>query len=240
MKLGKTVWNLAWWAVAIALAVAGYAIFFIAPRELTMGSIQRIFYFHASTGISAYLCFFLSFLASIGYLASRQPRWDWMAVSTAEVGLAFDTVVLITGPIWAKPVWGTWWVWDARLTLAFIVELLYIAYLLLRRLSTEMDRRALISAVFGIFAFLDVPLAYFSVRWWRTEHPGPVIAGGPNNGLDPRMWHIFAFTWLALLALMILMIRDRYRLEAMRQTVSDWKAEEDLGLDVAEGKEVTQ
>ena len=236
MKRNAGAWGLAWLATAIVLALAGYAIFFVAPRELTMGEIQRIFYFHAASGLSAYIAFFVSFLACIGYLASRQPRWDWMAVATAEVGLAFNTVVLITGPIWAKPVWGIWWTWDARLTLEFILELLYVAYLLLRALVTEPDRRAMISGVFGVFAFLDVPLSYFSIRWWRTEHPQPVIGGGPGSGLDPHMWHVFLFAWIGLVALMVVMIRDRYRLEQARWELAEISAEYEAGAAEAEMK----
>ena len=169
MKSRERLWGLATLATAIVLGLAGYAIFFIAPRELTMGNIQRIFYFHVASGFCSYLAFFVSFFGCIGYLASRQPEWDWLAVATAEVGLVFTTVVLITGPIWAKPVGGVWWTWDARLTLEFILELLYVAYLILRAMVPEPGRRAMISSIFGIFAFLDVPLSYFSIRWWRTR-----------------------------------------------------------------------
>jgi heme exporter protein C len=240
MKQIAVAWRLAWLATAIVLAVAGYAIFFVAPRELTMGDIQRIFYFHASSGMLADLAFFISFLGCVGYLASRQPKWDWMAVAAAEVALAFNTVVLITGPIWARPVWGVWWTWDARLTLQFVLELLYVAYLLLRVLVTEPDRRAMISAVFGIFAFLDVPLSYFSIRWWRTLHPQPVIGGGPGSGLDPRMWQVFLLASIGLLALIILMIRDRYRLEKARWELAEMSAEIEASEQAMEMKEVSR
>jgi heme exporter protein C len=240
MKQNAVAWRLAWLATAIVLAVAGYAIFFVAPRELTMGDIQRIFYFHASSGMLADLAFFISFLGCVGYLASRQPKWDWMAVAAAEVALAFNTVVLITGPIWARPVWGVWWTWDARLTLQFVLELLYVAYLLLRVLVTEPDRRAMISAVFGIFAFLDVPLSYFSIRWWRTLHPQPVIGGGPGSGLDPRMWQVFLLASIGLLALIILMIRDRYRLEKARWELAEMSAEIEASEQAMEMKEVSR
>lgn len=233
MKRNAGAWRLAWLAAAIMLALAGYAIFFVAPRELTMGNIQRIFYIHVSSAWTAFLAFFISFFGCIGYLASRQPKWDWLAVATAEVGLAFTGIVLITGPIWAKPVWGIWWTWDARLTTTFILGLLYAAYLLLRALMAEPERRAMISAVFGIFAFLDVPLCYFSIRWWRTLHPQPVIAGGPNSGLDPRMWQVILFVWAGLLVLMVLMIRDRYRLEKARWELAETAAEVEARSDEA-------
>ncbi|HVB99952.1 MAG TPA: cytochrome c biogenesis protein CcsA [Candidatus Dormibacteraeota bacterium] len=227
MKPNERAWGWTAIATAVVLGLSGYAIFFIAPREITMGQIQRIFYFHAASGMVAYLAFFISFLACIGYLASRQAEWDWMAVATAEVGLAFNTVVLITGPIWAKPVWGIWWTWDARLTLEFVLQLLYIAYILLRVMVGEPERRAVISAVFGIFAFLDVPLSYFSIRWWRTEHPQPVIGGGPGSGLNPTMWQVFLFSGIGLLALMAIMSRERYRLELLRHEFAELAAAEE-------------
>jgi heme exporter protein C len=239
-KSKERIWGLVMLATAIALALAGYAIFFVAPRELTMGNIQRIFYFHAASGMIGFLAFFISFFGCIGYLASRQMEWDWLAVSTAEVGLVFTTIVLITGPIWAKPVWGIWWTWDARLTLEFILELLYVAYLLLRVMLNEPGRRALVSSVFGIFAFLDVPLSYFSIRWWRTEHPQPVIGGGPGSGLNPVMWQVFLFAGVGLVALMVIMIRDRYRLEALRHKVDELSSDIEEDSELLETKEVTQ
>lgn len=239
MKSSERGWQLAAIATAAVLGLSGYAIFFFAPREATMGQIQRIFYFHAGTGMVAYLGFFVSFMACIGYLASRQPEWDWMAVATAEVGLAFNAVVLITGPIWAKPVWGIWWTWDARLTLDFVLELLYIAYILLRTMVNAPERRAMVSSVFGIFAFLDVPLSYFSIRWWRTEHPQPVIAGGPGTGMSPRMWDVFILTGIGLLALMIILCRERYRLEALRHQMAELEADaEEQEPEPLETKEV--
>jgi heme exporter protein C len=127
----------------------------------------------------------------------------------------------VTGPIWAKPVWGIWWTWDARLTTTFVLWLLYVSYLLLRTLVSDAERRAIVSAVFGIFAFLDVPLVYMSIRLWRTQHPQPVIAGGTGSGLDPQMWRVFLICWAALLALMVLLLRQRYRLEALRHEVEE-------------------
>jgi len=163
--------GLATLGVALLLAVAGYSALFVAPTEATMGLIQRIFYFHVPFGWSAFVAFFISFLCSIGYLRSRAPKWDWLAVSSAEVGVPFVTVLLITGPIWAHPVWGIWWTWDARLTSTFVLWVLYVCYLLLRTLIDEPERRAVVSAVFGIFAAFDVPLVYFSIWFFRTQHP---------------------------------------------------------------------
>ena len=137
-------------------------------------------------------------------------------MSSAEVGLAFITTVLITGPIWAKPAWGIYWTWDARLTSTFVLWLLYICYLLLRTLIEEPDRRALLSALFGIFSFLDVPLVFGAIRWWRTQHPAPVIMGDGNSGLEPVMKATFFFSVLAMHVLMVFLIMERNRLEKLR------------------------
>ena len=208
-------------AVAALLFVAGYAALFIAPTERSMGVVQRIFYFHVPSAWTAFVAFFIVFIANIAYLTRRRQQWDWLAVSAAEVGLAFCTVVLVTGPLWAKPVWFIWWTWDARLTSTLVLWLLYLTYLLLRTLVDDPARRAIVSAVFGIFAFLDVPLVYMSIRWWRTQHPQPVIAGGEGSGLDPLMWRVFLLCWAALLGLMVLLLRQRYRLERARHQLAE-------------------
>jgi heme exporter protein C len=202
--------------VLLLIAAAAYAALFVAPTERSMGVIQRIFYLHVPSAWAAFMAFFICFIANLQYVFRRQPRWDWLGVSSAEVGLAFTTVVLVTGPIWAHPVWGIWWTWDARLTSTFVLWLLYVSYLLLRTLIEEPDRRALLSSLFGIFAFLDVPLVYGSIRWWRTQHPQPVILGAPGSGLDPRMRSVLFFCGIAMLGLMSLLLRQRYQLEALR------------------------
>src|SRR5882757_9722586 len=190
-------------AVAILLVIASaYASFFIAPEERTMGVIQRIFYFHVASAWAGFTAFFLCFIGNLLYVWKRAQKYDWLGVSSAEVGLACITVVLITGPIWAHPVWGIWWTWDARLTSTFVLWLLYVAYLMLRTLIEEPERRALLSALFGIFAFIDVPLVFGSIRWWRTQHPQPVIMGEPGSGLDPVMLKVLLFSWLPMLTLM--------------------------------------
>jgi heme exporter protein C len=213
-------------AVAILLVIASaYASFYIAPEERTMGVIQRIFYFHVASAWAGFTAFFLCFLGNLLYVWRRKQKYDWLGVSGAEVGLAFTTVVLITGPIWAHPVWGIWWTWDARLTSTFVLWLLYVSYLLLRTLVEEPDRRALLSSLFGIFAFLDVPLVFGAIRWWRTQHPQPVIMGGQGSGLDPTMKAVFFFTAFAMHVFMAFLIVERYSLEKM-QTEADFLARE--------------
>ncbi len=142
------------------------------------------------------MAFFISFVVQHRVsCASRTPKWDWLAVSAAEVGVAFVTVMLVTGPIWAHPVWGIWWTWDARLTSTFVLWVLYVCYLLLRTLIDEPERRAVVSAVFGIFAAFDIPLVYFSIWFFRTQHPQPVI--GDGGSLDPRMLDVLLLCWAA-------------------------------------------
>lgn len=215
---GKANWA-ATLGVAVLIGIAGYAALFIAPEERTMRAIQRIFYFHVPSAWTAFTAFFIVFICNIVYLVRRDLKWDWIGVSAAEVGLAFCTVVLVTGPIWAKPVWGIWWTWDARLTSTFVLWLLYASYLLLRTLLSDPEKRARISAAFGIFAFLDVPLVYFSIWLWRTQHPQPVIGGG--GSLDATMWKVLMTCWAALLGVMILLLRQRYRLEKMRHEAEE-------------------
>ena len=216
-------------AVVLCLVgAAAYASFYIAPTERTMGLIQRIFYFHAASAWARMTAFSICFVANLLYVWRRQPRWDSLGVSAAEVGLAFITVVLITGPIWAKPAWGIYWTWDARLTSTFVLWLLYISYLLLRTLIEEPDRRALLSALFGIFAFLDVPIVFGAIRWWRTQHPAPVIMGGPGSGLEPTMRAVFFFSVLALHALMVFLIVERYGLEKLRMELDILRQEAEV------------
>jgi heme exporter protein C len=205
--------------VLFLVGAAAYASFFIAPEENTMHVLQRIFYFHAAAAWAGMTAFFVCFVANLLYVWRRDEKWDALGVSSAEVGLAFITVVLITGPIWAKPAWGIYWTWDARLTSTFVLWLLYISYLLLRTLIEEPDRRALLSALFGIFSFIDVPIVFGAIRWWRTQHPAPVIMGGPGSYLDPTMKKVFFFSVLAMHVLMVFLIAERYRLEKLRTDI---------------------
>ena len=210
------------------IAFTAYLSFYYAPVERSMGPIQKIFYLHLPSAFSSFIALGICFYANLRYVFTRQPKWDWLGVSAAEVGLAFISVVLITGPIWAHPVWGIWWTWDARLTLTFVLWLLYISYLLLRSMLEEPDKRALFSALFGIFAFLDVPLVYFSIRWWRTQHPQPVILGGPGSGLEPRMRVSYLLVWAAFTGLLVLLVHARYRLEEMRAGVEELQREAEV------------
>jgi heme exporter protein C len=205
------------------LALAGYAALFVAPTELTMGLIQRIFYFHVPSFWTAFIAIATTTVGSIAYLKTRALKWDWLAVASAELATVFLTIGLVTGPIWAKPVWGVWWAWDARTTSTFVLWAMYVSYLLLRTLVDEPDRRALLSAVVAIFACLDVPLVYFSIWWFRTQHPQPVI--GDGGYLDARMLRVLLFCWGALVALFLLVVSQRYRLEKLRAEVDGLRME---------------
>jgi heme exporter protein C len=191
-----------------------------APTELTMGDIQRIFYYHVPSAWTAFLLFFLNFLASVAYLIKRSPKADAWAAATAEVGVVFCTIVLVTGPLWARPVWGIWWTWDARLTTTLILWLIYVSYILLRRFSDGSGQTAVLAAALAVFGFIDVPIVYMSIRWWRTQHPQPVIGGGEGSGLDPHMAHALLWNWLAFMAYAGMILWLRYRLERGRQQLA--------------------
>jgi heme exporter protein C len=199
--------------VACTLLLLGYGFcqaMFIAPKELTMGDVQRIFYYHLPSAWTAFLMFFVNFLASLWYLARRNVAADALALAAAEVGVTFCTIVLITGPLWARPVWGIWWTWDARLTSTLVLWLIYVSYLMLRHYATG-GQIPVLAAALGVFGFVDVPIVYMAIRWFRTQHPQPVIGGGPGSGLDPRMWVAVLWNLAAFLMLAILYVWVRYR-----------------------------
>ncbi|MBZ5521729.1 MAG: cytochrome c biogenesis protein CcsA [Acidobacteriia bacterium] len=187
-----------------------------APEEATMGDAQRIFYIHVPAAAAGFTLFFINFIASVIYLWKRSKKADAWALTTAEVGVVFCTVVLITGPIWARYAWGKWWVWDMRLTTTLLLWLLYIAYMTLRRAS-EAASSAVLAAALAIFAFLDVPIVYMANRWFRTNHPQPVIGTG---NLDPQMGHALMINMFAFLAFAGLIAWFRYELERAEQAVA--------------------
>jgi len=210
-----------WQALASLLALVSVAAALVlalrwAPTERTMGDVQRIFYFHVPSAWVAFLCFFLVFAGSVGTLVGGRRGWDILALSAAEVGVLFCTIVLVTGPIWARPAWGIWWTWDARLTSTLMLWLTYVAYLLLRHYAADARRRATLAAVVGILGFLDVPIVYFSIRWWRTQHPQPVIMGGKGSGLAPDMALTFLVCLVAVTLLGAALLLQRIRLEYLR------------------------
>jgi len=274
---------------AILLSYALYLAMVVAPREQTMGDVQRIFYYHVPSAWTAFLLFFINFIGSIQYLVRRNPvsdkvaNWtiitlavlcciggvvvavvpdlkaalpegtepsaigttgviiaiayfvirkyfnidavDALAVTTAEVGVVFCTVVLVTGPLWARPVWGIWWTWDVRLTSTLVLWLIYVSYLILRRFSSS-GQTPVMAAALAVFGALDVPLVYFSIWIFRTQHPQPVIGGG--GSIDPRMLHVLLMNWLAFLCFAYLVCWSRYRLEIIKREVEEAQALESL------------
>jgi len=274
MKRGFTILAI---VTGLLLSFALYEALIAAPTERTMGDVQRIFYYHVPSAWTAFLLFFLNFIASVQYLvrstqsSERIARWlvyaviavgiallvagflapalawlgaapagaslvflgvvylviqfrfsraetDVLALVSAEVGVVFCTVVLVTGPIWARPVWGIWWTWDLRLTLTLVLWLIYVSYLVLRRFSTS-SQTAKLAAVLAVFGALDVPLVYFSIWFFRTQHPSPVIGNG--GSLDPRMAHVLLVNWAAFLCLAWLMSWTRFRLEVLKREVEE-------------------
>jgi heme exporter protein C len=211
----------------VALAVGTlYGAFFYAARERTMGDIQRIFYFHAPAGLMCFLAFFVTFVASIGYLATRRKGYDIVGHASAEVGLLYCSIVLLTGPLWARPVWGTYWTWEARLTTTLILWLIYAGYLLVRRYTDDPDQQARFAAVVGIVGFLDVPIVYWSIRFWRGHHPLVLKASG-GGGLDQSMQKVFVagivtylVLYLCLMALRVPLGRAEEELRGLRDSAA--------------------
>ena len=265
---------------AILLSYALYMALVVAPTERTMGDVQRIFYYHVPSAWTAFLLFLINFLASIQYLARRNPRSDkvasgifsviavagviglvagftegigWalcgltgvvvagiyfairkcfsengtdiVALVSAEVGVVFCTVVLVTGPIWARPVWGIWWTWDMRLTSTLVLWLIYVSYLFLRRFSSS-GETPLLAASLAVLGALCVPFVYFSIWFFRTQHPQPVMGGG--GSIDPRMLHVLLINWLAFSCFAFMVCWSRYRLEKLQRDVDHAHALESL------------
>jgi heme exporter protein C len=203
-----------------------YAAFIYAPTEAVMGPIQRIFYFHMGSVWVATIAFIIVFISSIQYLRKESRFWDVLALSSAEIGVLFITLTLITGSIWAKPVWGTWWTWDPQLTTTFILWILYIVYLILRSSSGSDTKKAKYAAVFGIIAFLDLPLVYASARLMRGI--SPVVFGGRGGGIAPEMMVALLVTLVAFTFLFFLILRERIDIENMKDEIAKLKIEEAL------------
>jgi heme exporter protein C len=187
------------------------------PEEANQGAIFKIIFFHVPMAMTALTFSLVSFLASAAFLVTRKFYFDALAVAVTEVGLAFLAGNLITGSIWGRIIWGIWWTWDARLTSALICWLLYAGYLMLRRAIEEPTQRATFAAVFSIFAFLDVPIVIFSIKWWRTQHPQPVFWGG---GSFPKDWApIFWLNVLAVLLVGVVFTAVRLRQEEAQREI---------------------
>ena len=208
--------------LGFALMIAAlYMVFVYVPTEKHSGIIQRIFYFHVPVAWVSFLAFFVTFITSILYLWKREIKWDAIACASAEIGVIFTTLVLITGPIWAKPAWGIWWTWDARLTTSLVLWLIYIAYLLVRRLATEPARGARYGAVIGIVGFIDVPIVFITVNLWRTQHPTTIIFEG---GLTTPMLMTLLVCIAAFTILYVLLTFQSANLKSMETEIKHLKS----------------
>jgi heme exporter protein C len=213
----------------VMMLLALYLIFIYAPVEKTMGIIQKVFYIHVPAAFLAYLAFFITFLASILYLYRKDSKWDAVAHCAVETGVIFCTIVLITGPIWAKPVWNVWWTWDPRLTTTLILWFTYVAYLMLRK-SVKVNQRENLSAVFGIIGFVTVPLTFFSIRLWRTIHPVIITSRGFNMSQPMKIslfvtFIAFCFLFFSILISRIKLERTRIRIDEINEIMDDMNLE---------------
>lgn len=182
---------------------------------------QRIIYFHIATAWVGFLAFFVTFVGGVGYLRSQARKWDILALSSAEIGTVFMLGVLVSGSIWAKPAWGVWWVWDERLTISLIQFLVYVGYLMLRASVEDPARRARFAAVYGIVAFISVPINFIAIRLWRTQHP--LMFGGEDGGLGPNMMFAFFFSLVTFTIWYVTLMWHRMRLERSRDEVEHLK-----------------
>jgi heme exporter protein C len=208
----------------VAILVGLGMVFLYAPRETTMGDVQRIFYFHVASAWVGFFAFFVTFMAGIGYLAQRQRRWDILALSSVEIGLTFITMTVVTGSLWARPVWGTYWTWEPRLTISAVQLLIYVAYLMLRAAIESPERKARFAAVYGVVAFVTVPLSWFAIRWWRTIHPD-ILTGGEGMTITSRMVHTLLVSLVAFTLLYVTLLRQRVRLERAADALARLRAE---------------
>ncbi len=207
----------------LLMLLALFMVFIYVPTDKETGVIQRIFYFHVPVAWVGFAAFFVTFISGIAYLVKRSPFWDFVASASAEIGLIFTTMVLITGSIWAKPIWGVWWTWDARLTSALVLWLIYVAYFIVRAYISEDERRFRYSAVIGIVGFVDVPVVALAIQLWRTAHPSAVVFEG---GLAPSMLatllvSIAAFSalYLAFLFFRVHLKEDEYELKKLKEGI---------------------
>jgi heme exporter protein C len=232
--MGKTFNNLLGAAALALMVMSLWMIFAWVPTEAEQGIVQRIFYFHVPCAWVAFAAFAIVAVAGIFYLWLGGQIWDDLGYSAAEIGMLFCTLMLLSGSLWAKPIWGTWWTWDSRLTTSFVLWLLYGGYLVMRAMLDESEQVARFAAVVGIVAALDVPVVIVSVRLWRTIHPAVLVTRQGGHGLeDPRMIvtllvSIAAFTlmfaWLLMLRLTVLRLRTRIGEVARAIAMAEFRA----------------
>ncbi len=212
---------------ALMLVIATGMVFFYAPTEAVMGDVQRVFYFHVAAGWVGMLSFVAAAIAGILYLRSANQRWDIVGLSAVEIGIAFIFINLVTGSIWARPIWNTWWTWDPRLTTATIMELIYAAYIMLRSGIEDPDRRARFGAVYAIVGVISVPLTFYSARLFRTIHPVVIGSSDPSAqgsfDMTPKMVQTFMFSLLTFSFIFADLLWHRIRLGRLSEKVEQLK-----------------
>jgi heme exporter protein C len=215
--------GLTWLALTLAVLVEGFRwALFLSPTDAEQGNIGRVLYYHVPHSIWALVFPYVNLIASIAYLSLRKSQptkaliADAWALASAEVTVVYATICLVTGSLWGRAAWGIWWAWDARMTSMLLLWLLYVAYLMVRRLSST-GQTSTVAAVLSVFAAVDVPIVYMSIRWWRTQHPQPVFFGAPNSGLDPSMAPAFYWNLLGFFMWGVFIVTLRYSLERRRQ-----------------------
>jgi len=202
------------WGTFLAVAAALYLIFMWVPNEKIQGPVSKIIYFHIASAWLAFFAFFIVMICSILYLKTKDLKWDIISYASAEIGILFTTIVLVTGPIWGRASWNAWWTWDHRLTTTLILWFIYIAYLMIRSAFNEEEKKARFSAVFGIIGFVDVPIIWMSIRWWRTIHPNIVSSGG--FAMDPSMVQTLLVSLGAFTLLYFYLLRKGILIQKMR------------------------
>ena len=208
-------------ATLVGMVVALWLILIYTPVELVQGASQKIFYFHLASVWNAYLSFFFVFVASILYLRRASPATDRFARAWAEVGVVFISITLISGAIWGKPIWGTYWSWDPRLTTTLLLWIIYVVYLMLRGFVGDPERGRRYAAIVGIIGFIDVPIVHMSVRWWRTLHPDPIVANAEGPDLPMSMWYTVLYCIVVFTLLAIFLVRQRLQIDELRETLAN-------------------
>jgi heme exporter protein C len=203
----------------ISVPAALMLILFLTPVEAAMGPVQKVFYFHVASAWAGMLSFILAAGAGIGYLISRRFSWDWLSLSAIEVGVVFGLITILSGMIWARPIWNTWWVWDPRLTTTAIMELIYGAYFILRSGLNTPETRARLGAVYAVISAGTVPLTFFSIRLFRTIHPVVIAGGGGESSFDmsPRMLRAFLISLAVFTLLLADLVWNRFRLAKLEE-----------------------
>jgi len=204
----------------IILLLNIYNIFMVLPDEANQGAVYRILFFHVPPAITGMVLFFVAMVGGIGFLSFKDFWWDALSVAAVEVGVVMSVVNLVTGSIWGRNQWGIWWAWDARITSQFLCVLIYVGYLVIRPAFSDATQRATISAVLSIFAFADIPIVWFSIRWWRTQHPGPVLETG---GLQHDMAMALLYNTIGFLLLGAALTLIRLRSEEVQREIESMR-----------------